>query len=128
MWCIQHDKILEDWMYHDPNIANKRGWTVAMYLIWNNAYVLDGWHHNPYMRSKSWSEPTVALILAERKLPIPKEWYHDPTTTDKYGNTVAMLYRRFVPKEWEHDPSLKNNSGHTLAMLMVTCGSADIPD
>ena len=31
------------------------------------------------------------MMLADNKLNIPKYCYHDPTITNNYNNTVAML-------------------------------------
>lgn len=39
----------------------------------------------------------------------PKEWYHRPELSDKYGWTVAkwLAFRDIIPpKEWYHSPEL----------------------
>lgn len=33
---------------------------------------------------------TVAMILAINNIDIPKEWYHKPELTNRYGMTVAL--------------------------------------
>jgi len=43
------------------------------------------------------------MILAYNGKVPPKEWYHDPSITNKNGCTVAMVLaskREIPPKEW----------------------------
>ena len=40
------------------------------------------------------------MILAYNNIEIPECWYHEPTTQNKYGYTVAMILfekRKIVP-------------------------------
>ena len=49
------------------------------------------------------------MILAMSGIIPPKEWIHDSTLCDNFGNTVAMVlawYGTIPLKEWLHDPSL----------------------
>ena len=49
------------------------------------------------------------MKLAENGIIPTKEWYHDPTLTDKFGNTVAiyLAFKGIIPpQEWHHDTNL----------------------
>ncbi len=47
------------------------------------------------------------MLLAQKGVIPPKEWYHDPKLYNTYGNTVAILLLKNgkeVPEEWKYDP------------------------
>ena len=51
------------------------------------------------------------MILAINKIEIPKEWYHKPELTNRYGMTVALYQAKSgkIPdKYWEHDKFIRN--------------------
>ena len=63
----------------------------------------DNIEHNPDERNEDGL--TVAMILAEKGIIPPKEWYHNPLLKNKYGKTVAsILINKGIlpPKEWEN--------------------------
>lgn len=49
------------------------------------------------------------MWMAKNKITdIPKQWRHDKYLTNKWGQTVAMIYADngiIPPKEWEHFPN-----------------------
>ena len=45
-------------------------------------------------------------MVKNKILNIPQHWMHDTSLTNRYGETVAMIYakdRIIPPKEWEYD-------------------------
>ena len=49
------------------------------------------------------------MILANKGILPPEEWYHNSELQNKKGKTVAMFLAKRkldVPDEWYHDPEL----------------------
>ncbi len=66
---------------------------------------------------------TVAMILANKRIIPPKEWYHDPKICDNHGWTVAIYLLKNkleVPEEWRYDPEYKINYNFTYGNAILT--------
>ena len=52
------------------------------------------------------------MTLASKRIIPPKKWHHNPTLSNRYGDTVAIILASkgiIPPKDWMHNINLKNN-------------------
>ena len=88
--------IPEEW-YHDIELQNMYGNTVAMCYAINGNISNDRWNHDKYFRNNS--KETVKTLLQKKNDEIPEYWNYDDTL-DEYYNIYDIKYNRLITSEF----------------------------